>query len=306
MRKKSYKKSSKSNAARIKKQAAKTLSTISKLKKQRKAYVYDKDTNELKVVKGVKTSGIYSKDITFFNQNRDALRKLVKANNQKIERLAKKGLLDQSAAYKSIHPFFLTEDGKLTGYTRGKSNEYVRALIEAHLKFATSDTTTLKGINKVRNDRQNNFINKIVEYSHLSASDRKTIERYLKSLPNDEFDNIIGTYTYLLSKQLSYSSGERFLAISQDIAQKARRIHEADSLTIVQQIKSNILREDLKKREEYALLDLDMLGDEELRKLSQPTQDLIDATRETPLEKKQKRAKHKATFTDEDLRKLFS
>lgn len=306
MRKKSYKKSSKSNAARIKKQAAKTLSTISKLKKQRKAYVYDKKTHELKVVKGVKTSGIYSKDITFFYNNRNELRKLVKANNQKIERLAKKGLLEKSAAYMAIHPVFLTEDGKLTGYTRGKSYEYVRTLIEAHLKFATSDTTTIKGINKARTDKQNNFINKIVEYSHLSAGDRKTIERYLKSLPNDEFDNVISTYTYLLSKQLSYSSGERFLAISQDIAQKARRIHEADSLTIVQQIKSNMLREDLKKREEFSKINLSTLGDEELRKLSQPTQDLIDTTRETPLERMQKRVKHKATFTDEDLRKLFS
>lgn len=290
MRKKNYKKSAKSNAARIKKQAAKTLSNISK----RKA----KSTQA--------TSGLESADITFYSQHRDELRKLIKVNNQRISRLAKKGLLDKSQAYRAIHPIFLTEDGKLRGSFKGLSYEHTRMLIEAHLKFATSATTTAKGISKVRTAKQNNLIEQMINYSDISSEDRKTLEKYLKSLSADEFDEVVDSYSYLLSKQFSYSSDQRFLMISQDIVQKARMMHEADTNQIMQQVKSNIMRADAKKREELKEINIDMLTDEELEQLSQETQDAIDAVRESPLERAKKRIKRKATFTEQDLKNLFS
>lgn len=290
MRKKSYKKSAKSNAARIKKQAAKTLSQISK----RKA----KSTQA--------TSGLESADITFYSQHRDELRKLIKVNNQRISRLAKKGLLEKSQAYRAIHPIFLTEDGKLRGSLKGLSYEHTRMLIEAHLKFATSATTTAKGISKVRTAKQNNLIEQMINYSDISSEDRKTLEKYLKSLSADEFDEVVDSYSYLLSKQFSYSSDQRFLMISQDIVQKARMMHEADTNQIMQQVKSNIMRADAKKREELKEINIDMLTDEELEQLSQETQDAIDAVRESPLERAKKRIKRKATFTEQDLKNLFS
>lgn len=330
MRKKSYKKSAKSNAALIKRRANNTLAQISKRKSTSKQ----------------PTTGLTSTDITFYSQHKDELRKLIKINNQRISRLSKKGLLDMSFAYQKISPVYLTESGKIRGTLKGLDPEEIRKLIEVNLKFATSVTITAKGISNLRSEKQKNLIKQLINHADISLEDRNTLETYLNSLSADEFAEVSDAYSYLLSKQFSQSSDQRFLLVAQDIVQKARMMHEEDAAKIIQHARSNVMRAqakemvslkdinidsltdeelsrvmkeiasrdtksvikaiDDKKNEEYQKIMISNLSDEDYNNLSPVTQDAIDEANESPALFALKRRKRKATFTKEDLKKIFS
>lgn len=279
------------------KQAAQTLKTVEKRKSTKQS-----GKGEFHVP----TTGIERKDVAYYKQHHKEYMKLVKVNNQRIKRLANKGLLDKSFAYQAIDQRFKKRsNGMLLSSFQGMEEEDIYKLISAHIKFATSKTTTATGIASVRSSKQQNFINQLIRFSDISVEDRATLRQYLESLPPDKFDNIIDGYSYILSRQFAYASDQRFLVISQDIVQKARMMHEADAQGIMNQVKTAIKRADLKKREDLKDINLDMMTQEDLDAMDEASRQVIQGALKTPREIAQSRLKRKATFNLDDIKAIM-
>lgn len=279
------------------KQAAKTLKGIESRKSTRQSG---------KGQYHIPTTGIERKDVTYYKQHHDEFMKLVKVNNQRIKRLANKGMLDKSFAYQAIDQRFKKRsNGMLLSSFQGMDDEDIRKLIASHIKFATSKSITQSGIETIRSSKQENFINQLIRFSDISVEDRATLRQYLESLPPDKFENIIDGYSYILTRQFAYASDQRFLVISQDIVQKARMMHEADAQGIMNQVKTAIKRADLKKREDLKDINLDMMTQEDLDAMDEASRQVIQGALKTPREIAQSRLKRKATFDLNDIKAIM-
>lgn len=286
------------------KQAAQTLKTITKRKSVREF----NDRTKRKILK--RTTGILSEDITFFKEHAKEFAKLVKVNNQRIRRLENKGLLSESAAYQAISDEFKTESGRLKPLRAFKSENEQRKLIEIHLRFATSKSATAGAIAKSKQTRRQGMIDRLIEKADASTEDRKTLREFLESLSDDDFNNIISAYDWILSKQFAMDSNQKFIAISHDIVQKARMMHEADTNQIMHQVKVSQLRHELQSIDELKTMNLELATYEELSKIKNQYEaergaGIKEAMERTDLKRKEIRNKRKATFTAKDLKELL-